>query len=368
MHILCYTDAPGLGGAEISLARLLAHLPGELRLSLVGTNSDLLDAIRPPRDVTVRCLDDQARFSTLHHWRTFTALRPDIIHVNACTPWECQPALQAALWTPGSTSGARVVRVDQLVLRTVDVNEMRRVRGLCRRLDAHVAVGEASARQMENYYLLGRGSIRTIHNSAPARQTPPPLPPIRERPLALAVGRLDAMKGHEVLLRALAQVDGVELAIAGEGDERASLERLAQELGLSERVEFLGWVEEVRPLLDGCNFFVQPSRSEGFSLAIVEAMLAGRAIIATDVGSTREAIRHGETGLLLAKDDVDGLADALRHLRDQPGERRRLGERARLLAEREFTSERMAAQYVALWREVMAQPRVSRLSPPAPKA
>ena len=364
MHILCYTDAPGLGGAEISLGRLMAHLPSELHLSLVGTTGEVLDAIRPARDVTVRRLDDQARFSVFQHWRTFTALRPDIIHINACTPWECQPALRAALWTPGS----RVVRVDQLVLRTVDVGEMRRVRGLCRRVDAHVAVGEASARQMENYYLLGRGSIRTIHNSAPARQTPPPLPPIRERPLALAVGRLDAMKGHEVLLRALAQVDGVDLAIAGKGNERPSLERLAQTLGLSERINFLGWVDDVRPLLDGCNFFVQPSRSEGFPLSVVEAMLAGRAVIATDVGSTREAIRHGDTGLLIAKDDVDGLADALRHLRDQPGERRRLGERARLLAEREFTSERMAEQYVALWREVMAQPRVSRWSPPEPKA
>ncbi|MCY7273996.1 MAG: glycosyltransferase, partial [Phormidesmis sp. CAN_BIN44] len=84
-------------------------------------------------------------------------------------------------------------------------------------------------------------------------------------------------------------------------DHRQSLERLAAELGVSDRVELRGWVENPRDHLAEFDVVAMPSRPEGFPLAMVEAMLAGRPVVATRVGSVPEAIIDGETGLLIKK-------------------------------------------------------------------
>ncbi|MCO6901701.1 glycosyltransferase, partial [Pseudomonas aeruginosa] len=124
------------------------------------------------------------------------------------------------------------------------------------------------------------------------------------------------MKAHDVLLRAIAQVEGVRVVILGGGDQRLVLEQLAVELEISDRVELRGWVNNPRDYLPAFDVMVLPSRSEGFPLTIVEAMLAARPVIATRVGSIPEAVLDGETGILIEKNDVAGLAQALRHLRD----------------------------------------------------
>ncbi len=357
MHVICYTDARGVGGAEISLQRLVAHLPPDLRLSLAGVADTVLARIGSGRERSERILlDDRGPHGLWRHLRCFRSLRPDVIHINCHSPWTCQTALLAALLTPR----VRIVRVDQLVLRTTRVDKMWRIRALCLRVDAHVAVGAASARQMENYYLLGRHTVRTIHNSAPPGPEPSP-PPAGDRLVVVAVGRFDAQKGHDVLLHALASLPDVEAVLVGSGADRGDLEALAQRLGVADRVRFAGWVEDPRPFLDACHVFVQPSRSEGFPLSVVEAMFAGRPVIATDVGSVNEAIQDGQTGLLIPKDDPTALVHAIVRLRDRPEERRRLGVQARRRAECLFTAQRMADQYVALWREVCQRSRSARL-------
>jgi glycosyltransferase involved in cell wall biosynthesis len=175
------------------------------------------------------------------------------------------------------------------------------------------------------------------------------------------------MKGHDILLRAVAQLDGVRVVILGEGGQRTDLEKLADELGVSDRLQLPGWVDNPRAYLPQFDIFAMPSRSEGFPLAIVEAMLAARPVVATRVGSVAEAVTDGETGLLINKDDVEGLTAALRRLRDDSALRIRLGQRGREVAQRHFTVKQMVNSYERLWRELVAKPQAPRLWVPQPR-
>jgi glycosyltransferase involved in cell wall biosynthesis len=291
-------------------------------------------------------------------------LHPDVVHFNLCTPWASATGLAAALSLPNT----RVMRVDQLPLRTTDALTLWRTRTLSLRVDAHVAVGEASARRMEDFYALGRGTVRSIHNGVPD-VIGEPVPVIRSEGQLIvgSIGRLDRMKAHDILLRALAQVNGVRVVILGEGEQRPALLQLAAKLGVKDRFELLGWVDNPQVYLPGFDIMALPSRSEGFPLAVVEAMLAARPVVATRVGSVGEAVIEGETGFLIDKEDVDGLATALCCLRDDSRLRERLGRRGREVAKARFTVERMSANYEHLWHEVVAAPRSPRLRVPRPR-
>jgi len=373
MRVVTYTDSAGIGGAEISLKHLVTNVSKDIDVTVVGTSNVVVDAIAQHRPQASRVvLPAKGIYSLTAHLQVLHRLRPDVVHINICTPWECATGLFAALTLPN----ARVVRVDQLPLRTTDAVKLWRTRALSLRVDAHVAVGEASARRMEDFYALGRGSVISIPNCVPEiTQNPTPIPsPLAGRGaeggeglVIGSVGRLDAMKGHDILLRAVAQLDGVQVVILGEGGQRTDLEKLADELKVSDRLDLPGWVDNPRAYLPQFDIFAMPSRSEGFPLAIVEAMLAARPVVATRVGSVAEAVTDGETGLLINKDDVEGLTAALRRLRDDPALRIRLGERGQEVAQRHFTVKQMVNSYERLWRELVAQPQAPRLWVPQPR-
>jgi len=368
MQVVIYTDSVGIGGAEISLSHLVANVSNQIEVTVMGTSELVVEAIARQRPHTGKLvLPDKPIRSLLAHLTTLLQLRPDVVHINLCTPWAGATGLAAALIIPG----VRVVRVDQLPLRTTDLLTWWRTRVLALRVDAHVAVGAASARLIEDFYALGRNSVLSIPNCVPdlAEEPQPSTFQIqpKEKVTIGSIGRLDAMKGHDVLLRAIASVDGVQLVILGEGDERANLEQLAMELGISDRVNLIGWVEHPRAYLPKFDLVAQPSRSEGFPLAIVEAMLAARPVVATRVGSVAEAVIDDETGFLVNKNDVVGLASALRQLRDDAQLRWRFGQRGREIAKANFTVKQMSDRYELLWRELLARPQAPRLFVPRPK-
>jgi glycosyltransferase involved in cell wall biosynthesis len=368
LRVILYTDSAGIGGAEISLSHLAATASPEIHLTVAGVDKKVINFVAASRSEIDRFILPVSGINAfLTHRRTFQQLRPDIIHCNLCTPWAGAIGLAAALSLPK----VRVVRVDQLPLRTTDALILWRTRALCLRTDAHVAVGQASATRMEDFYALGRNSVISIPNGVPDLGKPEfPDYPDPEDPAQITVGsigRLDAMKAHDVLLRAVAQVPGVRAVILGEGDERSNLEKLAIDLGISDRVELPGWVDRPQSYLPQFDVVAMPSRSEGFPLAMVEAMLAARPVIATRVGSMPEAIHDRITGLLIDKNDVDGLSRSLKLLRDDPEFRLRLGKQAREAALAHFTVEAMTRSYETLWRELLNRPQVPRLRVPRPK-
>lgn len=365
-RVLVYTDSAGIGGAEISLKHLVAHVDPAFEMAIAGVSQPVIEFVGQGRpQATQICLPASGMSTFLAHRTAFQRWRPDLIHANLCTPWAGATGLAAALSLPR----VRVIRVEQLPLRTTDLLTWLRTRLICLRCDACVAVGEACARRLEDFYALGRHSVYAIPNGVPpvAPGQPHPPPPEQDTLRVGSIGRLDPMKGHDVLLRALAQVDGLHLEILGEGDYRPQLERLAADLGIAHRVKLPGWVDHPAAQLSRFDMVVQPSRSEGFPLTVVEAMLASRPIIATRVGSVAEAILDGETGLLIDKDQVGQLAAALYRLKTEPELRDRIAKAARTYALGQFTAAHMAQRYEHLWRHVLAQPQRPRLWVPRPK-
>jgi glycosyltransferase involved in cell wall biosynthesis len=174
--------------------------------------------------------------------------------------------------------------------------------------------------------------------------------------VVLGVGRLVPQKGFDVLVEAFARAAGNRpdwhLMILGDGPERERLMRLATELAISERFHLPGNVQGVGRYTGECDVFVLSSRYEGFPNALLEAMAAGAAVIATDcLSGPRDIVRSGTDGLLVAPDDATALANAIQRLMADEQVRRRLGAAGREVTVR-FGFERIGAGWDALLAQV----------------
>jgi glycosyltransferase involved in cell wall biosynthesis len=173
------------------------------------------------------------------------------------------------------------------------------------------------------------------------------------------LGRLTEQKGHRVLLRALAEVaqtiPSVALFVAGTGTLGDDLEAEAAKLDIVERVRFLGLRRDRETLYAAMDLFVLPSHWEGLSLALIEAMGAGRAVVATAVGGNPEVVVDGRTGLLVPPDDHRALADAITQVGLDRELRGALGEAAATDARSRFSIEQHVAQLAALYRRGLAE-------------
>ena len=181
----------------------------------------------------------------------------------------------------------------------------------------------------------------------------------------LFVGRLVPYKGVDVLLRAVAGLDA-ETVIIGDGPLRSSLESLARNLGISERVNFLGEVaaDELLDWYYACDVFVLPSvtRQEAFGMVQLEAMLCGRPVVSTELGTGVSWVnRHECTGLIVKPGDVDDLHRALARLLGDPQLRQRLGAGARERVSSQFTAERMCSSTRTLYHEIIG-PRIDSVA------
>jgi len=165
---------------------------------------------------------------------------------------------------------------------------------------------------------------------------------------------LEERKGHDVLLDAIAMLPDVRVRVlcAGTGSQAAALERRRDALGLGDRVVFLGRVEDVPALLAASDTVVLPSRHEGLGVAALEAMAAGRPVVASKVGGLPEALGNGEAGLLVEPGEAGALAAALRRLAETPAMGRAFGQAGRRRARSRFAMEGMAAATLALYRRL----------------
>jgi glycogen synthase len=201
---------------------------------------------------------------------------------------------------------------------------------------------------------------RRVFNAARVEDFASATPHVQRKPYIFAVGRCVAQKGFDVLIRAFAMsgVTDHDLLIAGDGPELPELRRLAGELGVIDRLTFYGRADRaaVASLFAGCAFSVLPSRAdEGLPVVCAEAMAAGKAIVATRTGGAPEAVIDGETGLIVEKDDVDGLSAALRKLADDAALRHRLAAAGKARAQ-QFAWPAIAEQYLEVYRQVLLQP------------
>lgn len=358
-------ESDGPGGAERMVASLATELQsagadnvvfapqggeGWLARELAGSgvHAELFRLERPLSPAFARWLTDALRRHriTLAHSHEFTmgvygawaARRAGVPHVVTmhgsryyAARWRRRIALRVAL----SLSGARV------------------------------AVSQSLARQLSHDLWIGARRITTIPNGA--RQTAAAGASLRDElqlhdgeQLAVAVGNLYPVKGHAHLVDALALLAArfprLHVAIAGRGELERSLRERAQAARVGDRLHLLGLRADVGTVLAGADVFVHPSLSEGLPLALIEAMLAARPIVASAVGEIPSALRDGAAGMLVPPGDAPALANALAAVLADPARARRLGAAAARRAAEEYTLTRMVERYVALYAALLHAP------------
>ena len=168
-------------------------------------------------------------------------------------------------------------------------------------------------------------------------------------PLLLGLGRLHVNKGHDVSLRALARLPEAYLWIAGSGPLEDELKALAAQLGVSERVRFLGWREDASSLYRAADLCLFPSRFEPLGNVVIQAWAHGLPVVAAASQGPKDLIRTEEDGLLVAIDDDEGLAAAAARLIHDPALGRRMAQAGAERLAAEFSIDRICAQ----WRELL---------------
>lgn len=172
----------------------------------------------------------------------------------------------------------------------------------------------------------------------------------------VAIARLSPEKGISNLLKAVAQIHrtlpDLRLKVAGEGPCHADLLREANQLGIYEKVQFLGQVSDPAKVLGRARMFVLPSSSEGISLTLLEAMAAGVPVVATAVGGTPEVLENGKTGLMVPPQNPEKLANAIKQLWLDDELCDQLSHAAALRASEQFDINRMTQEYNRLYQGI----------------
>ena len=173
------------------------------------------------------------------------------------------------------------------------------------------------------------------------------------------VARLVPIKAHEIFLRAAVALSQraphTRFLVIGDGERRAELETLARQLGLGDRVRFLGWRLDLHRVYVDLDVVVLASRNEGSPVSLIEAMAAARPVVATRVGGVPDIVKHGRQGLLVPADDVEALASAIEDVVTAPDRGRKMGEAGRTRVYPAFTAERLVADIDRLYTELLAR-------------
>lgn len=233
----------------------------------------------------------------------------------------------------------------------------RLLRPIRRAIYRHALAVTANSEGLRNRSLAADPApVRVIPNGVAAAAVPDRDTRHGNERIVLFAGRLAPQKNVALLLQAFQALPasaarGSRLVLAGDGPLRAELQALALSLGIADRVTFPGWVDRQRmpELYRQASVFVLPSRYEGMSNVLLEAMAAALPVIATDVEGVRELLRHEDTGIVVPPGNADELTRQLERLLSEPALRRRLGQAARQTVERSFSWETAARSYLDLF-------------------
>lgn len=196
-------------------------------------------------------------------------------------------------------------------------------------------------------------NLAELHSSC--QDTPVEL----EHPYLLCIAMHNEKKGLDVLLRAFALMQGVplpyKLVLVGDGPLRGYLESLALSLGIRHKVEFLGLQgrAQVVKLIQGCEVFVLPSRSEPFGIVLTEAMACKKPVVATTVGGIPEIIQDSTDGILVEPDNPNALAEALLNVLQNQALRLSIANNGYMTVVKKFSSEKTGSSYEALFTDLV---------------
>jgi len=367
---LClFVESEAVGGTELAMASLLRSLDlTRWRPVLVHHGSaDLAPLVAElsalgVRDVVVPALPEGPRGTTAIPAlvRTLRELRPQIFHARLTNPNGCKFALAAAI---AARVPAVVASVHAFPPEGMTRPALAQRRLLARGVTRYAVPSAHAARQLNAMIPATRTRTTVIHNGVDLRRFEVMADPSLRRRLTadgrrsaiLVPARLDDRKGHRFLFEAVRDLQGVQVIVAGSGPHQPELERLAEALGIAERVDFLGFREDMAQLYAASDAVVLPTLNEAFGNVVLEGLAAARPVIVTRVGGPEEIVVDGESGLLVPAADAGALHAALRSLRDDALLGRRLAEGGRRRAEECFSMERCAERWSQLYAGVLGR-------------
>lgn len=344
-HLLLLLPQLRERGLDVRLAMLHEHEPGAAELA------DRLESAGVPVE---RIAFSRAASALLvaRLARLVRATRPAILHTHLVhADFAGLPA-------------GRLARVPVLVSTKHGFNPFRdgRIfaaadRAVARLADVHVAISRGLARYLAEREGFDEERFEIVHYGIEAGADPPPV----ADPARLAiVGRLIPIKGHDVLLEALARLRRTRpeatLEVVGDGPLDTELRAAVSRLGLDGAVTFTGRVAPVGPAYERAGVVVVPSFGEGFGMVALEAMERGRPVVASAVGGLPEIVDDGRTGLLVPPGDPDAIAAALDALVADPARAAAMGAAGRRRALESFSQERCTDRVEELYRAALADP------------
>lgn len=341
-HLLLLLPDLHARGHDVRLVMLHEGEPGAEELAVQLEREGV-----PVERLRMRLALDPLAFARVT--RSIRRRRPDVVHTHLVhADFHGLPA-------------GRLARAPLLVSTKHGFNPFRGGRGfaaadraVARLADVHVAISHGLARYLAESEGFDEDAFEIVHYGIVPG--PPPTDPPAEPRLAI-VGRLIPIKGHDVLLAALARVreelPEATLEIAGDGPFDAELRATVARLGLTDAVSFLGRVSPAAPVFERAAVVVVPSRGEGFGMVALEAMERGRAVVASDVGGLPEIVEDGVSGLVVPPDDPDVLAAALLELLRDPARAAALGAAGRDRALAAFSQDRCTDRVEELYRAAL---------------
>lgn len=314
--------------------------------------------------VPVMCLELGTRLGApssvrgvLRGARALRRARVDVVH-----GYQWRPALVGTV--VGRLAGARLMLASKRSLTGEDTRARHAWRRIARRVDTVIVNADALRSEGEaqgmraRWTLLQNGVDVERFDIGPANAAARvALGLAPDRPVVVTVGRLEGRKGQDVLIAATRELVGhtdrprPQVLIVGDGPVRSALEAQARALGVAADVHLTGNLADVRPALAASDVFVLPSREEGMSNALMEAMAAARPCVATAVGGNPEVLAGGRLGRLVPADDAPALAAAIRGLLDDPQAATALGDAARAHATAAWGAAAQVARLEALYDE-----------------
>lgn len=370
--IVYYLDSHSFGGAEQVLYTVLRKLDRNHWRPIVTYHQS--DGISPFIDK----IKNELRFETeavpeVHGYsdiggairlaRRIKAFSPDIFHANLNWMLSCTGGIVSAFLAGVSI----IVGTQHLYSELKSRRERLEQKLISTVVNKYIAVSHDVARQIEQI-IHSKHKITVIHNGIDigaygkhriGAEGEDPFASVRKRnpgaSIVLTVARLDKQKGHIYLLNAARDVSGAVFVFAGDGPERVSLEHAARELGVTEKVVFLGSRKDISELLRASDIFVLPSLFEGLPLSIMEAMAAGKPVIASDIGGVRELIKNGETGILVLPGDTEALASAINTLLTNCEMSDHLAASGERLVLSDFSADRMVKDLTNLYSSLLAK-------------
>ncbi len=361
MRVLFVTQTPEFGGAERHLIDLVQRFDRSIECHILCFSGDFYsEALRDQPNVRVFKSTLIRERKLWSFWKIFRRHRADVI-VLVKGIFDHYPL---SAYLAARCSGAhRVVALEHLMPDPFPAPDAangvrgglkwligwRRRYGWMMKLQGRVAqltvcVSDAIRKRLVSEYGYPATRTVTIRNgidlqfysasrNLDAPQVAVERPETETQVTLVCAARLSSVKRIDLLLEALALLqgdcDGWRCLILGGGPLERDLQEQMVALGLSQRVQFLGHVSDVRPYLKGADVFVLSSEKEGLPLALLEAMAAGVPAVVTDVGGTSEVVVHEQNGLLVRSGSVEELARSLRRLVRNAEERRLMGQAAR---------------------------------------